>query len=138
MLGAILAATFKSPGQIELIVLTEEGVLRPLPPSMPDGVLQALCGYPWHAEMTRGCRNQTGDTQNKCRAVKRGGRQKVRIEWNQNKTTCVFLATISSKEGGHLNIQDWKKCCKIIKGTGDVAFLALFYQVIWMLKVRGK
>lgn len=43
MLGAILAATFKSPGQIVLIVLTEEGVLRPLLPSIPDGVLHPLC-----------------------------------------------------------------------------------------------
>ena len=43
MLGAILAATFKSPGQIVLRVLTEDGVLRPLPPSTPDGVLHPLC-----------------------------------------------------------------------------------------------
>lgn len=43
MLGAILAATFKSPGQMVLIVLTEEGVLRPLPPSIPEGVLHPLC-----------------------------------------------------------------------------------------------
>lgn len=46
MLGASLAATFKSPGQIVLTVLTEEGVLRPLPQSKPDGVLQALGSRP--------------------------------------------------------------------------------------------
>lgn len=53
MLGASLAATFKSPGQIVLTVLTEEGVLRPLPQSKPDGVLQPLCYRPQEKTGTR-------------------------------------------------------------------------------------
>lgn len=43
MLGAILDTAFSSVGQIELTVLIEEGVLRPLPQSIPEGVLHPLC-----------------------------------------------------------------------------------------------
>lgn len=42
-LGAILDTAFSSVGQMELTVLIEEGVLRPLPQSSPEGVLHPLC-----------------------------------------------------------------------------------------------
>lgn len=45
-LGAILDTAFSSVGQMELTVLMEEGVLRPLPQSSPEGVLHPLCPWP--------------------------------------------------------------------------------------------
>ncbi|KAF2982570.1 hypothetical protein EK904_008568, partial [Melospiza melodia maxima] len=45
-LGAILDTAFSSVGQMELTVLMEEGVLRPLPQSSPEGVLHPLCSWP--------------------------------------------------------------------------------------------
>lgn len=99
MLGAILAATFKSPGQIVLTVLTEEGVLRPLPQSIPEGVLQPLLVTALPREDARHRKNR----ENKYRQVRRKWGQDRRSVWTLARRKVFPKGTVRNSRADNLN-----------------------------------